>query len=185
MCVASEANELGGHRVLARTAATRENVVIGPYSAWLALAMTSTGAAGTTMEEMAAALGFPLEEPRLLPAMNALDRGPAHRADDDAVKFTVANRLWGQQGTEFLAPFLDSLVTHFGAPLVATDFAGNLEAARAQVNRWVNARTQNRIPELFPEGSLDASVRLEQFEAALTTRSSSRSLARSRTGAST
>lgn len=142
-----------------------ENVVIGPYSAWLALAMASVGAAGTTAEEMVTALGFPLDEGRLLPAVNALDRGLAHRADDDAVKFTVANRLWGQQGTEFLAPFLDSLVTHFGAPLVAADFAGDAEAARAQINGWVDGRTENKIPELFPAGTLSESVRLALINA--------------------
>ena len=142
-----------------------KNVVIGPYSAWLALAMTSVGADGATAQEMATALGFPFEEARLLPAINGLDRGLAHRADDDAVKFTVANRLWGQRGTQYLAPFLDSLVTHFGAPLVVADFAGNPEAARAEINRWVDGRTQNKIPELFPAGTLDETVRLALINA--------------------
>lgn len=136
------------------------NVIVGPYSAWLALAMTSVGASGETAQELAKALRFPLTDGRLLPAINALDRGLAHRASDDAVRFDVANRLWGQRGTEFLAPFLDALVQHFGAPLVEADFRADPEAATAEINRWVDGRTEGKIPTLFPAGALDESTRL-------------------------
>src|SRR5688572_9667449 len=34
------------------------NVIVGPYSAWLTLAMTSVGAAGETYDELATALRF-------------------------------------------------------------------------------------------------------------------------------
>lgn len=135
------------------------NVIIGSYSAWLALAMASVGAEGPTYDELSAALRFPLAEPRLLPAVNALDRILGQQNDDE-VTFNVANRLWGQRGTEFLAPFLDAMVKHFGAPLTVADFATDPEAARAQINGWVDQRTDERIPELFPPGVLDPSTAL-------------------------
>lgn len=135
------------------------NVLIGPYSAWLALAMTAVGAEGNTYEELAAALRFPLPEPHLLPAINALDRILTQQNDDE-VTFNVANRLWGQRDTEFLAPFLDAMVEHFGAPLAAADFATDPEGARAQINGWVDHRTDGKIPELFPGGVIDATTAL-------------------------
>ena len=136
------------------------NVIVGPYSAWLALAMTSVGAAGPTYDELATTLRFPLEEDRLLPAVNALDRTLTHRAADDAVRFAVANRLWGQRGARFRAAFLDAMVQHFGAPLVAADFESDPEAGRADINRWVADRTDEAIPELFPTAVLDSRTRL-------------------------
>ena len=136
------------------------NVIVGPYSAWLALAMTSAGASGSTYDELAAALRFPLEHERLLPAVNALDRTLTHHADDDTVTFRVANRLWGQRGTAFRGPFLDAMVEHFGAPLVVADFATDPESGRAEINGWVDRRTDGKIPELLPAGVIDATTAL-------------------------
>lgn len=136
------------------------NVIVGPYSAWLALAMTSVGAAGPTYDELALALHLPFDEDRLLPAVNALDRTLTHRAADDAVRFAVANRLWGQRGTVFLPPFLDAMVEHFGAPVVAADFDTDADGARAEINDWVLERTDSKIPELFPAGTINPNTQL-------------------------
>jgi serine protease inhibitor len=137
------------------------NVIVGPYSAWLALAMTSVGAAGETYDELATALRLPLDdEERLLTAVNGLDLTLAHRAEDSEVSFNVANRLWGQEGTTFLEPFLDAMVEHFGAPLVVADFAADPDAVRQEINGWVGHRTEDRIPELFPAGTIDGTTRL-------------------------
>lgn len=144
-----------------RVAAGRAgNVLVGPYSAWLALTMTSVGAAGVTSEELTKALRHPLDEARLLPAVNAMDRLLAHRADDEQVTLNVANRLWGQRGMTFKPEFLDALTEHFGAPLVAADFAGDPDAARKAINAWVSERTEQKIPELFAAGSIDSSTAL-------------------------
>lgn len=136
------------------------NVIVGPYSAWLALAMTSVGASGVTYEELAGALRFPLDEERLLPAINALDRSLTHRAADEAVRFNVANQLWGQRGLKLLAPFLDAMVEHFGAPFVAADFADDPDAVRVAINDWVAERTEGKITELFPPETLDSTTAL-------------------------
>ena len=136
------------------------NVIVGPYSAWLALAMTTVGASGSTYDELAAALRFPLEEERLLPAVNALDRTLTHHADDETVTFNVANRLWGQRGMTFQSPFLDAMVEHFGAPLAVADFATDPESGRAQINGWVDERTDGNIPELLPAGVIDSNTEL-------------------------
>ena len=71
----------------------------------------------------------------------------------------MANRLWGQEGMTFEEPFLDAMVEHFGAPLVA-DFAEDPDAAREEINRWVGETTAGPHPELFPDGTIDDSTRL-------------------------
>jgi serpin B len=40
------------------------------------------------------------------------------------------------------------------------DFAAASEAARQAINGWVSDRTEDQIPELFPENSIDGSTRL-------------------------
>ena len=125
------------------------NVIVGPYSAWLALAMTTVGASGSTYDELAAALRFPLEEERLLPAVNALDRTLTHHADDETVTFNVANRLWGQRGMTFQSPFLDAMVEHFGAPLAVADFASRPRVGAGpdqRVGGRANRRERPRAP---------------------------------------
>jgi serpin B len=161
----SDANDVGAVGVATRkfaldlykrvAAEKKGNVLVGPYSAWLALTMTWAGAAGATADELAEALRFPLPEDRLLPAANALDRLLASRANDDKVTLNVANRLWGQKGVQFKPEFLDAMTKHFGAPLVAADFAGDPEGARKQINTWVAERTEGKIPELFPAGKIE------------------------------
>ena len=136
-------------------AETDQNIVVGPYSAWLALTMLSRGADGDTLAELDEALHHPLDEDRLLPAVNALDRILTARSDDEAVTFSVANRVWGQAGLAFVPEYLDDMVEHFGAPVVTVDFAGDPEGARAAINDWVADSTADRIDELFPEGSID------------------------------
>jgi serpin B len=138
------------------TAGEKGNVVIGPYSAWLALAMTSVAAGGETREELAKVLRLPFPEERLLPALNALDRSIAERSKDSEVVYSVANRIWSQRGLPLKPEFLDEMVEHFGAPVVAADFAGAVEAARQEINGWVGEQTRGRIQQLFPPGVLTA-----------------------------
>jgi serpin B len=42
--------------------------------------------------------------------------------------------------------------------LQGVDFTTNPDAARELINRWVKARTADRIPELLPAGAVDSST---------------------------
>jgi serpin B len=68
--------------------------------------------------------------------------------------------LWGQTGFAFEAPFLDTLATEFGAGLQLVDYEKDPEAARQLINAWVNTKTQQRIPELIPQGPITVDTRL-------------------------
>jgi serpin B len=68
--------------------------------------------------------------------------------------------LWGQEGFEFLMPFLDTLARSYGAGMRIVDFAGATEAARQAINGWVAEETNDRITDLIPEGVLGPMVRL-------------------------
>jgi serpin B len=144
------------------------NLVFSPASIVTALAMTYAGAAGTTAEEMAAALHFSLPEEALHRAFNSLDtliesrswEGKDHEGKDVGVLVRSANSLWGQQDLAFEQPFLDTLAGNYGAGIRLVDFKTAAETARKAINDWVSAETAEKIPELIPQGALDTLTRL-------------------------
>ena len=147
-----------------------DNLVISPYSISIALAMTYAGAHGATAEEMAKVLHFTLAPERLHAAFNALDQAIAARnrdfpANTDGqeparVELNVVNQLWAQQDFAFLPAFLDLLAADYGAGLRVLDFVQDAESARQTINGWVADATKDRIEDLLPDGSVDASTRL-------------------------
>lgn len=145
------------------------NIVYSPASIHLALAMTYSGARGDTAAEMREALHFDLDGDAFHEAMNTLDQVLASRNREEPpgsdgmerkVLLQVANALWGQQGFEFEQGFLDTLAADYGAGMRLVDYVAATEEARQAINAWVAEQTNDRIPELIPDGVLSAMTRL-------------------------
>ncbi len=143
------------------------NLVLSPYSVAVALAMTVNGAAGETAEEMRDVLA--VEDLDTFNAgLNALTAyveglaGKQQRGDGSPAELTLAaaNALFGQRDTAWETPFLDALAGDYGAGMRQVDYLGDTEAARTQINEWTAAQTRDRIPEILPEGTVDALTRL-------------------------
>jgi serpin B len=141
------------------------NLFMSPHSISTALAMTFAGANGTTATQMAQVLHFTLPPEQLHPAFNKLDLELASRAasaNGKTIPFrlTTANAIFGQTGWEFMRPFLDTLAVSYGAGLRVLDFAADPEAQRLLINDWVEAKTNARIKDLLPAGSITELTRL-------------------------
>lgn len=146
------------------------NLVFSPASIALALAMTSAGAKGTTLTEMDAVLhitdratihrsfnGLITE----LAALNkTVDNTTEGGEGTSEVQLSIANSLWAQSGLAFELPFLDVLSSEYAAGLELVDYRGDPEAARTEINGWVNDQTNERIPELLSEGTITSDSRL-------------------------
>ncbi|MGM0558139.1 MAG: serpin family protein [Myxococcota bacterium] len=143
-----------------------ENVIYSPYSVSVALAMTYAGARSQTEQDMASTMHYVLPQDDLHPAFNSLDlalesRGEgAEGQDDEPFRLRIANSIWGQDGFSFEQPFLDTLALNYGAGLRLLDFAADPEAARQTINDWVEWKTEERIKDLLPQGSIRPSTRL-------------------------
>ena len=72
----------------------------------------------------------------------------------------MANRLWGEKGFPFLASYLALTRQEYGAELGLVDFKGQTEAARQEINAWVEKQTAEKIKDLLPQGVLDSTTRL-------------------------
>jgi serpin B len=149
------------------------NLIFSPYSISLALAMTYGGARTETAGQMADTLHFLLPEESLHPAFNALSQYLETLAQPPSspqptptgeppkgLQLDIANSIWGQKDFDFQQAYLDLLAQNYGAGLRLVDFNADAEAARQQINDWVSQQTQDKIQDLFPQGSLDANTRL-------------------------
>lgn len=146
------------------------NLVFSPASIALALAMTSAGAKGTTLQEMETVLH--IDDPGTIHrSMNGLAAAleAANKSQDNTaeggdgtseVQLSVANSLWGQAGLNFEQAFLDLLSSEYGAGMELVDYKSDPEAARQAINEWVATETRDRIPELLAEGVITVYSRL-------------------------
>lgn len=145
-----------------RLSATDQNAISSGYSVSTALGMLWAGARGTSETALATALRFPFPQAAQHPLFNHLDREMLARNDTvgdyDRFQLRVVNDLWAQVGWAPLPAFLDVLGTQYGAGLRRLDFATKPEQARTTINDWIASQTHDRIRDLFPEGSIDAST---------------------------
>jgi len=157
LTAANSAFALDLYRELA--SASDDNILLGPHSISTALAMIYAGARGQTATDMARVLHFGAFESDVAARFNALDFALLARQQPGVVDLRLANQAFSQPGLALVDSYLETLSTQFGAPLVELDFA-DAERARGVINEWVSGQTNERIPELFPSGSIDGTTRL-------------------------
>ncbi len=128
------------------------NLFFSPYSVSTALSMTYAGARGETAQQMAHVLHLAQEQELLHPGIAKVAAsltGPA-----SGVRLDIANALWGQTGQPFVAEFLQLTKRYYGAGFHEIDFR-NPEAARQEINAWVEKQTQDKIKDLLGPNSVN------------------------------
>ncbi len=142
------------------------NFIFSPHSISTAFVMTYAGARNNTEIQMARTLHFNLPGERLHAAFNALDLALNSRGkgEKDHVgtdfKLNIVNAAWTQEGYPFLQDFLDILAVHYGAGMYILNFVSDPEGSRQTINNWVAQKTEDKIKELLPSGSIDSITRL-------------------------
>jgi serpin B len=137
------------------------NVVVGPYSVAFALSMVYAGAHGDTAAEIAEVLhAAGLDPDAWHEGINAYDLTLDARTAGSSTDWTSANKVWTAPGLPLRDAYLDVLTGAYGSPLAELDFAADPEAARRLINQWVDERTLELIPELWPPGSFDGHTRM-------------------------
>ncbi|XP_063307859.1 serpin B4-like [Pelobates fuscus] len=150
-----------------------ENVFFSPFSVSLAMGMLDLGAKGKTADQIETVMHFKS------PGHEHADKGDSscHRsgkagdthkeykelltnlnAPQSLYELNVANRLYGQKGYEFVQEFLRSTKEIYQASLETVDFQKSTEEARKEINAWVEKQTNEKIKDLFKQGSLDTST---------------------------
>jgi serpin B len=134
---------------------SEENLFFSPFSVSLTLAMIYAGARETTEAQMAQALHFGLPQESLHPAYNWLESTLQRRArDSDELRLHIVNAAFGSEGQEPLPSYLELLARNYGVGMALLDFRNQPEGARRAINGWVGKQTEDRIPDLLPQGSI-------------------------------
>jgi serpin B len=148
------------------------NLALSPYSIAVALAMTANGAAGATKEQMLQVLHldslatFNTGIAALTQQVEGL-AGPVENSTGKPgeIALVAADALFGDRATTWAQPFLTLLAKQYGAGMRAVDFRNAFEGARRAINGWTAEQTHDRIPQILPQGSVDALTRLVLVDA--------------------
>lgn len=136
------------------------NVFLSPYSIHAALTMTAEGAAGNTADQMLKTLQWAAHD-KLDPHENsAALLGWLNAMAGEKLRLSVANAVWVQDGYPLKAPFIRTINAQYEAKIAPLKFKTTPDAARRTINAWVAERTEDKIEDLMPEGSIDNMTRL-------------------------
>ncbi|XP_052473832.1 leukocyte elastase inhibitor-like [Carassius gibelio] len=147
-----------------------KNVFYSPISISFALAMLSLGAKGNTAAQIFKVLGFTnppthCETPVTDVSMDQIHSG-FNKLMSELNKpgapyvLSLANRIYAEQSYQFVEKFLNDIKNYYEAKLEEVDFKMKSEAARVDINNWVEEKTQGKIKNLLPQRSIDASTKL-------------------------
>ncbi len=139
-------------------ASAGKNIFFSPYSISSALAITYEGARGTTADEIGSVLHLPVNETLRRAGFAGLDA--ALNNGDQNYTLRTANALWAEETYPFLPEYVDTAARWYAANVTNLDFANDAEPSRQTINRWVEEKTEDRIRDLLPAGSIDAMTRL-------------------------
>lgn len=142
------------------------NLMLAPWPLQQALGMARAGSTGDTRTQFDQLLhAVPPES--FDAGLNALDQhvdalSGERRSDirKGRVELRQAAALWGQRGTEFTDPYLDTLARYFGTGVRVVDFRSDPEASRRTINTWAEGQTAGRIPSLLNRGTVTQYTRL-------------------------
>lgn len=139
---------------------SKGNLFISPYSISTALAMTCGGARSQTQKQMEETLRFSLDQEKLHPAFAELQAGLNKLQKADNFDLYVANSLWPQHDYKFLDEYLSLAEKYYGVSITPVDYVNAREAARKQINKWVEDKTKDKIKDLISRDSLNELTRL-------------------------
>ena len=101
------------------------------------------------------------ETKRYRQLIGELNEALSHMDQYDQCEVHVANALWGEKSQPFQQPYLDTIGKFYTAGgLFPVDFKNNSEAARQEINAWVEKQTADKIKGLLGPESVNNNTRL-------------------------
>ncbi|MDR0961548.1 MAG: serpin family protein [Mediterranea sp.] len=142
-----------------RSEQQQPNVFVSPFSASLCLSMMTNGAAGNTLSEMLATLGFSPQTSSTDEMNDYYQKLVKALLDlDNTTRLAIANSIWIKQGFKVYDDFVKVNAQKYNAAVNTLDFAS--PSAVPTINRWCADNTNNLINKVLEEIPEDARMYL-------------------------
>jgi serpin B len=136
----------------------RENVFFSPFSISTAFALAYEGARGSTADQIQSVFHYPKDDTArrfdYSTFINGLNRG------DSEYTLSTANAMWAEKTYPFLPEFSRIAQDYYNANTINLDFMSQPDASRERINTWVEDKTNNKIKDLLPAGSITPDTKL-------------------------
>ncbi len=146
---------------------------MSPLSIYSALSLALVGSAGKSRSEMLSALKLGMEGQDFDVLIRSVGDG-LQKVPEGDVKNTLvqANAMFVEGSMAVLPGFSASLKSNFKSVAqevglnfdidfsLKVDYIHAAEEARKTINSWVEVNTANKIKDIFPVGSIDATTRM-------------------------
>lgn len=131
------------------------NIFFSPYSISTNMAMVYEGARGQTASEIRSVLHFPQDNTTRRSSFAALYNN--FTKADVPHDLDTANALWIQDNWNISKEYTNLIQRYYSGESSNVDFSAP-EQARQTINRWVETETNNKIKDIIPPDTLDAST---------------------------
>ncbi|MHB8601850.1 MAG: serpin family protein [Nitrosotalea sp.] len=134
------------------------NLFFSPYSISSAFSMIYEGARSTTANEIESVFHFIQDDTarkNYVSQVNSELNNPSQQ-----YKLDVANALWIQNDYPILQSYTDTLKQYYTANATNLDLKNDSENSRKTINTWVENKTNQKIVDLLPEGSINKDTRV-------------------------
>ena len=134
------------------------STVLSPVSVTYMLGMLNAGAAGTTRDEITAALGFGDDPTAVNEYCKKLIDGAPNV--DPAATVRIANSVCvnSARGLSLLKQYISDMMSYYNAQTEAMDFTQN--SSLEKINKWCSRNTSGMIPSILDQINPDAAMYL-------------------------
>ncbi|KAL1023186.1 hypothetical protein UPYG_G00037440 [Umbra pygmaea] len=146
---------------LAKDKPNEANIFMSPISISTAFAMTKLGACNNTLKQIMNVFQFDTIKEKTSDQVHfffAKLNCRLYRKKDKTTELISANRLFGEKSLSFSESYQNISELVYGAKLMPLNFKEKPELSRVAINDWIANKTENRIQNTLPEGSLDSNT---------------------------
>ena len=155
----SDANNMFAFEFLSKVSQQENgNIFFSPYSISSAFSMMYEGARGTTSDEIESVFHFIQDDTtrkNYVKQINSEINSPSQQ-----YKLDIANALWVQNDYPIFHGYADTLKQYYVANVTNLDLKGDSENSRKTINTWVENKTNQKIVDLLPDGSINKDTRV-------------------------
>ncbi|MFH1442691.1 MAG: serpin family protein [Candidatus Micrarchaeota archaeon] len=134
------------------------NLFFSGFSMAEAFGILYEGAKGNTAKEIENVFGFDPNAAKRHDAFKSLNARLVPK--NGSYQLNVANALWMQKDFAILPDYKQAAIDYYSSEANNLDFKADAEGSRNTINKWVESKTNEKIKDLLPEGSIHPSTRL-------------------------